>query len=233
VTGAGNLVNALGGFLVTSLSSTTRGTVTFVLHFFILLYAMFFFLVDGPGLRDAILDHLPLSDDEKRQMQDRFMSVTRATVRGTIVIGVIQGAMSGVAFWVAGIPHALFWTVVMVVMSILPVVGGALVWVPACVILVATGNVMAGVLLAAYCSLVVGSVDNVLRPRLVGQDTRMHDLVILFSTLGGIITFGPVGFIAGPILAGFFITSWSIFSIAYQDPSAGRDAEPPPLSPEP
>ncbi len=217
VTSAGNLVNALGGFLVNSLSDTTRGTVTLVFHFFILLYAMFFFLLDGPGLRDAILDYLPLSDDEKTQMKERFMSITRATVRGTLVIGLVQGSLAGLGFWVAGIPQALFWTVVMVVLSILPVIGSAIVWVPACVILIATGHVVAGIALAAYCALVVGSVDNVLRPRLVGRDTRMHDLVILFATLGGIITFGPIGFIVGPIVAGIFITSWEIFGMAYED----------------
>lgn len=221
LTSVGDLVNAVGGFLVTSLSSATRGTVTFVLHFFILLYAMFFFLVDGPRMRDAILAHLPLSDDETQQMKDRFMSVTRATVRGTIVIGIVQGVLAGLAFWIAGIPHALFWTVLMVVLSILPVIGSAIVWVPACIILIATGHVLAGVVLAAFCALIVGSVDNVLRPRLVGHDTRMHDLVILFSTLGGIITFGPIGFIVGPILAGLFITSWEIFGLSQTEPEAG------------
>jgi predicted PurR-regulated permease PerM len=221
LTSAGDLVNAVGGFLVNSLSSATRGTVTFVLHFFILLYAMFFFLTDGPRMRDAILAHVPLSDDETQQMKDRFMSVTRATVRGTIVIGIVQGVLAGVAFWIAGIPHALFWTVLMVVLSILPLIGSAIVWVPACVILIATGHVLAGVVLAAFCALIVGSVDNVLRPRLVGHDTRMHDLVILFSTLGGIITFGPIGFIVGPILAGLFITSWEIFGLAHAEPDAG------------
>jgi len=217
VTAAGNLVNALGGFLANSLSSTTRGTVTFVFQFFIFLYAMFFLLIDGPGMRDAILGYLPLSEDEKTQMKDRFMSITRATVRGTLVIGLVQGTLAGLAFWVAGIPHALFWTVVMVVLSIIPVIGSAVVWVPATIVLIATGQVLAGVLLAGFCALVVGSVDNVLRPRLVGRDTRMHDLVILFATLGGIVTFGPIGFIIGPILAGLFITSWDIFRFAYAE----------------
>ncbi|HSC28237.1 MAG TPA: AI-2E family transporter, partial [Vicinamibacterales bacterium] len=151
------------------------------------------------------------------QMKDRFMSVTRATVKGTIVIGAIQGTLAGIAFWVVGIPDALFWTVVMIVLSILPVIGGALVWIPACIILVATGQVLKGLLLAAFCGLIVGSVDNVLRPRLVGRDTKMHDLLILFSTLGGILVFGPVGFIIGPILAGLFVTSWGLFGVAYRD----------------
>ena len=213
----GDVVDALGRFLAGSLSDATRGTVTFIFHFFLLLYSMFFFLKDGPGILRSVLQHLPLREAEKQQMIDRFVSVTRASIKGTIVIGMIQGTTSGLAFWVAGIPNALFWTVVMVVLSIIPMVGGALVWVPACIILVATGQVLTGLLLAAFCSLFVGSIDNVLRPRLVGRDTKLHDLVILFSILGGILTFGPIGFILGPVLAGMFVTSWELFAVAYRD----------------
>jgi predicted PurR-regulated permease PerM len=217
VTAAGNMVSAVGGFLAASLSSTASGTAAFLLQFFLLLYTMFFFLMDGPSMLQAILNHLPLKASEKRQMTERFVSVMRATVKGTIVIGIIQGALSGIAFWVTGIPDALFWTVVMIVLSILPVVGGALVWVPACLILAAMGQMTKALLLAAFCSLIVGSVDNVLRPRLVGRDTKLHDVLILFSTLGGILAFGPLGFIIGPILAGLFVTSWEIFAVAYRD----------------
>jgi predicted PurR-regulated permease PerM len=207
VTRTGDIVNTLGTFLVGSLSDATRGTVAFVFHAV---------LMHGPAMLRAVLAHLPLRDAEKEQMKDRFLAMTRATVKGTIVIGIIQGTMSGLAFWAVGIPDALFWGVVMVVLSILPVVGGALVWVPACIILVATGQFLKAALLAGFCSLVVGSVDNILRPRLVGRDTKMHDLVILFSTLGGIITFGPLGFIVGPVLAGLFVTAWEIFAKSYR-----------------
>jgi predicted PurR-regulated permease PerM len=213
----GDVVNAMGGFLANSLSNATQGTVTFIAQFLLFLYTLFFLLLDGPAIRDAILRNVPLSHDEKEQMIDRFVSVTRASLKGTVVIGIIQGSLSGAAFAVAGIPNALFWTVLMIVLSILPVVGGALVWVPACIILAATGQVLSALLLAAFCAFVVGSVDNVLRPRLVGRDTKMHDLVILFSILGGILTFGPIGFIIGPIIAGLFVTSWSIFDTTYHD----------------
>jgi predicted PurR-regulated permease PerM len=213
----GDVVNSIGSFLVSSLSNTTRGTVSFLFHFFIALYTMFFFFIDGPGMLAAVLDHLPLHHDEKELLKERFVSITRATVKGTIVIGVIQGTMSGAAFWMAGIPNAAFWTVVMVVMSILPLIGGALIWVPASLILFATGSVTSAILLAIFCALVVGSVDNVLRPRLVGHDTKLHDVVILFSTLGGLLVFGPLGFIIGPILAGLFVTAWQIFGIAYRE----------------
>lgn len=213
----GDMVNSAGSFLVSSLSSTTKGTVSLIVNFFIALYALFFFLIDGPGMLSAILDHMPLHRNEKDLLKDRFMSVTRATIKGTIVIGVIQGTMAGAAFWMVGIPNAAFWTVIMTVLSILPVIGSALVWLPAAIILFATGAVTQAVVLVIYCALVVGSVDNLLRPRLVGHDTKMHDLVILFSTLGGIMAFGPLGFVIGPVLAGLFVTSWQIFGIAYRD----------------
>ncbi len=217
VTRAGDIVNAIGGFLINSLSNTTRGTVTFVFHFFILLYSIFFLLMDGPSVLRRVLSYLPLTDDDSQRMKDRFVSVTRATIKGTVIIGIIQGSMSGIAFWMVGIPDVVFWTVVMVVLSILPVIGAALVWVPAAIILAATGEVFNALMLVVFCALIVGSVDNVLRPRLVGHDTKLHDLVILFSTLGGIIMFGPVGFIVGPILAGLFVTTWEIFGSAYND----------------
>ena len=216
VTRAGDVVNAIGGFLIGSLSNTTRGTVTFIFQFFILLYTMFFLLVDGPTMLRQILNYLPLTDDDGEQMKDRFVSVTRATIKGTIVIGAIQGTLSGLAFWIVGIPDVVFWTVVMIVLSVLPLIGAALVWAPAALVLAANGHVLQAVLLVLFCALIVGSVDNVLRPRLVGRDTKMHDLMILFSTLGGIIMFGPVGFIVGPVLAGLFVTCWEIFGAAYR-----------------
>lgn len=234
VTRAGDVVNALGGFLIGSLSNTTRGTVNFIFQFFILLYTMFFLLVDGPAMLRRMLSYLPVTQDDGQRMKDRFVSVTRATIKGTIVIGIIQGTLSGIAFWVVGIPDVVFWTVVMIVLSILPLIGGALVWVPAAIILAATGHVMQAVLLVLFCSVIVGSVDNVLRPRLVGRDTKMHDLMILFSTLGGLIVFGPVGFILGPVLAGLFVTSWEIFGLAYRDvihPVTDPDTEEIPVAP--
>jgi predicted PurR-regulated permease PerM len=217
VTTAGDVVNSIGRFLMTSLSNTTRGTVSFLFHFVIALYTMFFLLLDGPGMLRAGLDHLPLYDAEKELLTDRFVSVTRATIKGTIIIGIIQGTMAGLAFWAVGIPNAAFWTVIMAVLSILPLIGSALVWVPASIILFASGAVTKAILLAVFCALIVGSIDNVLRPRLVGHDTKMHDIVILFSTLGGITAFGPLGFIIGPVLAGLFVTGWQIFGLAYRD----------------
>jgi predicted PurR-regulated permease PerM len=213
----GELVGRVGNWLFESLSAGTRGTLSFFVQFALLLYTMFFFFLDGPGLLRKILWYLPLPHEDEVRMVDRFVSVTRATLKGTLVIGIVQGALGGLAFAVAGIPGAVFWGTVMVVVSIIPGLGIALVWGPAAIILASSGRPAAAIGLAAFCAVVAGSVDNVLRPRLVGRDTQMHDLLILFATIGGLMMFGLVGFIVGPILAALFVTVWDIYGVVFQD----------------
>ena len=213
----GQVVGGIGNWLVGSLSQVTKGTVNVLFHFGLLMYAMFFFLLDGRKMLRAILYYLPLSDEAEKQMVNRFVSVTRATIKGTLVIGILQGGLAGAAFAVAGIPSAVFWGTVMVVLSIVPGIGTALVWVPATIALAASGAWGAAAGLGVWCGLVVGSIDNVLRPRLVGQDTEMHDLLILFGTLGGIYLFGILGFLVGPILAALFVTVWGLYGDLFRD----------------
>jgi predicted PurR-regulated permease PerM len=214
---AGELVGKVSGFLFDSLSATTRGTVSFLFHFFLLLYALFFFLMDGPALLRKILYYMPLENDDEQRMVDKFTSVTRATIKGTLLIGVAQGSLAGIAFAIVGIDGAVFWGTLMTLLSVIPGIGTALVWAPAAIIMLAMGKVWQGVFLLIFCGLIVGSIDNVLRPRLVGRDTQMHELLILFGTLGGIMLFGVLGFIIGPILAALFVTIWEIYGIAFQD----------------
>jgi len=216
LTKAGELVGGTSAFLFAALSATTRATALFAFDVVILLYTMFFFLMSGPGLLSGLLEYLPLTDADKQRMVGKFVSVTRATLKGTILIGAAQGLLGGLAFWAVGIDGAIFWGTVITVLSIIPGVGGALVWVPAAIILVATGEIWRGIALALFCALIVGSVDNVLRPRLVGQDTKMHELLIFFSTLGGLMFFGAMGFILGPILAALFVTAWEMFGTTFR-----------------
>jgi predicted PurR-regulated permease PerM len=214
---AGQLVAWLTHFLVNGVQAATMGTVHFIVMLFILLYAMYFFLVDGDKLLEKILYYIPLEDGDERRMLARFTSVSRATLKGTAVIGVVQGALAGIAFAVAGIPSAVFWAALMAVLSIIPGIGTALVWGPAALILATQGHWAAASGLAFFCGVVVGGVDNLLRPRLVGKDTEMHDLLILFSTLGGIALFGFIGFIIGPIIAALFVTVWEIYGVVFKD----------------
>jgi predicted PurR-regulated permease PerM len=138
-------------------------------------------------------------------------------VKGTLVIGIIQGALAGFAFWVAGIDGSAFWGTIMAILSIVPGIGAALIWVPAVIYLMVTGQLLAGMLLFAWCAAVVGTIDNILRPILVGKDAKMPDLLILVGTLGGLFLFGPIGFIVGPIVCGLFLTVWDIYGATFKD----------------
>lgn len=214
---AGQMVASISKFLIQNLSAATMGTVQFLFMFFVLLYTMFFFLMDGEKLIQKVLYYLPLDSEDKGRLLDKFASVTRATLKGTVVIAVLQGGLAGFAFVVVGIPSAVFWGTIMVVLSIIPGIGSALVWAPAALILIASGHLVKGIGLAIFCAVVVGSIDNFLRPVLVGRDTRMHELMIFFGTLGGILMFGMLGFIIGPIVAALFLTVWEIYGVVFRD----------------
>jgi predicted PurR-regulated permease PerM len=214
---AGELAGGVGSFLVALLATATRGTVQFVFLLFVALYATFFFLRDGAAVLERILYYMPLSADEEERMVLRFVSVSRATIKGTLVIGVAQGALAGGAFALAGIDGAAFWGTVMALLSIVPGVGTALVWIPAVVWLFAVGKVATAVLLALWCAVVVGAADNVLRPMLVGKDTQMPDLLILLSTLGGLVLYGALGIVIGPLVAALFVTVWDIYGVTFRD----------------
>ncbi len=214
---AASFIGTISRYLINNLGSGALGTVNFLFMFFIMLYTMFFFLMDGGKLLARILYYLPLQDNEERRLLERFTSVSRATIKGTIVICILQGALAGLGFFFVGIKGAAFWGTLMGVLSIIPGIGTGLVWIPAVVILIAMGHYAKGIGLALFCGLVVGSVDNLVRPSLVGKDTQMHDLFILFGTLGGIALFGVVGIIIGPIIAALFVTMWEIYGAVFKD----------------
>ena len=213
----GTAAKTAGAFVVSFAAGMTATTATFLLNLFVMLYAMFFFFRDGHKILERIFYYTPLSDEDETRMFTQFASITRATVKGTLVIGIIQGALAGIAFWVAGIEGAALWGTIMTILSIIPGIGAALVWVPAVIILFITGQHLAAILLAAWCAAVVGTVDNFLRPVLVGRDAKMPDLLILIGTLGGLFLFGPIGFIVGPIVCGLFLTVWDIYGATFRE----------------
>ncbi len=212
-----NAVRNTGALLVDGLAAAGRGTATFFLAGFIYLYAVFFFLISGSALLDRVLYLSPLEADDEAVVIERFVSVTRATLRGSLLIGGLQGLLTGIGFAVAGIAGAAFWGTIVVVLSVIPGIGAPLVWLPAVGWLVALGEPVTALGLAAWCAVVVGSIDNVLRPRLVGSDARMSDLMILISTLGGISLFGAPGFVIGPIVAAVFVTLWDVYGRVFAD----------------
>jgi predicted PurR-regulated permease PerM len=217
VSKAGAAAQYVGSAVVGFAAGAAQRTAAFPLLLFVMLYAMFFFLLDGRGVLSKILFYLPLTSDDEKIMVERFRAVSLAAIKGTLVIGAIQGALGGVAFAIAGIDGSALWGTLMAVVSALPGVGAPLVWVPAVFFLGLTGRTLAAVLLALWCAVVVGLVDNFLRPRLVGKDAQMYDLMILISTLGGIALFGAIGFLVGPIVAALFVTVWELYGKAFRD----------------
>jgi predicted PurR-regulated permease PerM len=192
----------------------------FIVSLFVMLYLLFFLLRDGDDLARRIKAAVPLRAEHQQALLDRFAVVIRATVKGNIVVALLQGALGGLIFWPLGIRAPLLWGVLMAILSLLPAVGAALVWAPVAVYFLATGAVWQGLLLIAYGALVIGLVDNVVRPILVGKDTRMPDYVVLISTLGGIAALGFNGFVIGPVIAAMFMATWDIYAAAR---TAGTD----------
>ncbi len=185
----------------------------------VMLYLTFFLLRDGPYLSALVVDAVPLRSGQRRALAQKFIAVVRATIKGNMIVAIVQGGLGGVIFWGLGVGGALLWGVAMAFFSLLPAVGTGLVWVPVAIYLFATGAVVKGGILV-FCGLfVIGMVDNVLRPILVGRDTRMPDYVVLISTLGGLELFGLSGFIIGPVIAALFMAVWEIF-IAARRPGA-------------
>lgn len=210
-------INALGGFVADGLSSFTSGTVNFFFLSFIFLFTMYYFLIYGKEYLNKFLFYMPLRTDQERLLLEKFTTVTRATLKGTLIIGIVQGALGAVAMALAGISNTIFWGVIMAVMSVIPAVGPAVVWLPAAIFLIIGGRVVAGVGLLLFGAIVVGNVDNLLRPRLVGKDAQLPDLMILFGTLGGLALFGMSGIIIGPIVAALFVTMWEIYGETFKD----------------
>ncbi len=221
---AGQTVATISSFLVNSLSSATKMTINALIGVVIMLYVMFYFFSMGTALLYKILYFLPLKDDDEQRLLKQFTSVTRATLKGTLIIGIMQGSICGFAFFLAGIEGSVFWGTIMAVSSVIPAVGTFLVWIPAAVILALIGDWGGVLILTIICGLISGNLDNLVRPRLVGKDTQMHDLFILFGTLGGLSMFGILGIIVGPIIAALFSTIWSIYGDSFKDylPEVGK-----------
>jgi len=230
----GELVGVFSASVIDFVQLATVSTFSAALMGFIVLYTMFFFLMDGDRLLYYILYYLPLRDEDEKKLLFRFKSVTRATLKGTAVIGFLQGTLAGLALWIGGIPSALFLSVTMMFLSVVPGIGTALVWIPAVIYIAIYNSIWMAIGVAAFCAVVVGLVDNILRPKLVGSDTQLHELLIFFSTLGGLLVFGFWGFVIGPIIAALFVTVWELYGEEFNQwlpttafvPSSGREQLP-------
>jgi len=214
----GNLKEQLSGaaiaasrFIAQNAVQLGQGTLQFFVSLGLMLYIAFFMLRDGPKLVEMLVRALPLGDEREHLLFTKFAEVTRATIKGNLVVAVVQGSLGGLIFWILGIPAAILWGVVMTLLSLIPIVGAGLIWVPVAIYLFAVGDWIKGLVLVAFGVGVIGLVDNILRPVLVGRDTKLPDYIVLLSTLGGFAMFGMNGFVIGPLIAALFMAFWQIF----------------------
>jgi len=201
-------------FIAAQALSIGQNAFDFVVSFFVMLYLLFFLLRDGAALARRIHESVPLEADIKHDLAVKFVTVIRATVKGNVLVAALQGALGGLIFWLLGIHAPVLWGTLMAFLSLLPAVGAALVWVPVAIYFLVTGAIWQGLALIAFGVLVIGLVDNILRPVLVGKDTKMPDYVVLVSTLGGMSLFGLNGFVIGPVVAAMFMAVWHLFAKA-------------------
>jgi predicted PurR-regulated permease PerM len=211
-THAAATVTTVSQFLAWRALNVGQNTLSFIVRLVLMLYLLFFFLRDGADITRRITNAIPMRPELLHALASRFAVVVRATVKSNLVVAVLEGILGGLVLLLLGIRSPLLWGTLMGVLSLLPLVGPGLVWIPAALILLTTGSVWQGVVLIAYGVLVPGVVDNILRPLLVGQDISMPDYLVLISTLGGLVVFGVNGFIVGPLIAAMFVAAWDIFA---------------------
>jgi predicted PurR-regulated permease PerM len=211
-------------FLAAQALNIGQNTVAFIVSMFVMLYLLFFLLRDGDALLVRIRAAIPMRAERQRTLLNGFTGVIRATIKGNLVVAIVQGALGGLIFWLMGVHAPVLWAAVMALLSLLPAVGAAIVWLPVAIYFLATGATWQGIVLIAYGVLVIGLVDNVLRPILVGKDTKMPDYVVLIATLGGIAVFGINGFVIGPVIAAMFIAVWGMFATSRPETQADPTA---------
>jgi len=212
---ASNAASTAGRLVAVLVGAASRGTLQVVIVLFTTLFTMFYFFRDGERLVARIQYLIPMESRNQEAIIARFVAVSRATLKGTLLIALIQGVLTGLALWVFGVGSAVLWGVVAILFSVIPMVGSGTVLYPAALIQMVSGHVWQGVGIALAGALFISHVDNLLRPRLVGQEAGMHDLMIFFSTLGGIGLFGAVGFIVGPVIAALFLSVLDIYSAKF------------------
>ena len=206
---------SFGQNAISLLQAAYQGIVHFFFWVFVMFFALYYFLIDGRRAIQYIVRLSPLRDQHDQLLINRFISISRATIKGTFLVGVVQGILGGLMFWAAGVPSPFLWGSVMIVFSIIPVVGAGIVWVPAALVMLLLGDIWQGLFIIGVGTGIISTIDNILRPKLVGKDTHMHPLLVFFATLGGISLFGLLGFIIGPVIVALFLALSEIYMIEF------------------
>jgi predicted PurR-regulated permease PerM len=205
-------LSSSASMLASQAFSIGANAAAFLLAFGVGLYVTFFLLRDGESIGAAVIRALPLDRAVAERLAEKFVAVVRATIKGSGVVALVQGALGAITFWIVGLPAALLWGLLMAVAGLLPAVGPAIIWVPVAVYLLATGAIWQAIVVVASGVLVIGLADNILRPILVGRDTGIPDWLVLVTTLGGINLVGLSGIVVGPLVGALFITGWRILT---------------------
>jgi predicted PurR-regulated permease PerM len=215
------IAKAISNYIFVNLTALTQNTLVFIVQVAVMLYALFYFIRDGDKFLDMVMKLLSLGRERGKVLQERFVVTAKSTLKVTLIIGGIQGILGGLIFWFTGVHGALVWGVVMIILSILPVVGCSIIWIPAGIVMILTGYLWKGLLILAFGVFVISMVDNLLRPILVGRDVQMHPLLIFLSTLGGIALFGFSGFVIGPIITSLLLAIWTMYDQFYRGTTPG------------
>lgn len=200
-----------------SIASISKSAFRIGMLFFVYLFTMYYLFKDGPSFMNTVRELIPLKEEHTDLLVSKFTFTTMATIKGTLLIGTIQGVLAGLMFWILGVGAPVLWGVVMTILSIIPILGSGLVWGPAAVVKIVTGHVPSGIIMLVFGMLVIGTIDNLLRPRLVAREAMMHPLLVFLGIIGGISLFGISGFLIGPVISALFISIWDIYRDEFKE----------------
>jgi predicted PurR-regulated permease PerM len=219
----GQIAGTVGRFVVSTLSYVTQATALFLLDVFVAAYFFFYCLLSGDELADNVLASLPMHEEDRQEFLDVGANVTRSILKSLVIIGAVQGFFSGLAFYLVGIKGVIFWGIVMGFLSVIPFIGPIIIWLPVAVYLALQGHYWEAAFLAGWFWIFVASIDNVLRPYLVGSDTKMPDVLVLLTTLGGLFTFGAIGLLIGPLIGALLMAAWAVYRKVFRSELVGSD----------
>ena len=208
---AAEVLRSVTNYIFVNLTTLTQNTLGLLVQFAIMFYALFFFIRDGEKFLRTAMRILPLGMGRERLLYNRFVTTARSTLKVTLIIGGIQGVLGGIVFLITNIEGAVIWGLLMIIMAVVPVVGCSIIWGPAGILMLLSGQIWEGLLILASGVLVISMVDNLLRPILIGKDVEMHPLLIFLSSLGGIFLFGFSGFVIGPIITSMLLAIWTMY----------------------
>ncbi len=218
-------IKQMGGMIAERTIGFVGGFVGFIVQAFFVVFTMYYLFRDGERLRASLRAALPLEGPQSSEIFHRTSEVIAASVYGVLVIATIQGTVGGFSFWGLGLPSPLLWGVVMILLSMIPMLGAFLVWVPAAIYLAASGQWVKALILAFVGIFVIGLIDNFLRPKLVGEKTRLHELLIFFSVVGGLQVFGILGLVLGPVIVAITLAILEVFRKADDRPGSNDDEQ--------